>query len=162
MSQQRLPGPATDPIQRISNANFDELYAASTIPLGAGTPFRVTAQLTSAAAGTPVVLVPEASVGATQKVYVASAVLNVGGATAWTDATATKVVLQDTAASPVAGATWLKALLTGNAVLGLDKASTPGAALANGFTLDKGLAIAGDANFGAGSTITITVTGFIG
>lgn len=168
MSQLRLPGPATDPIQRICNSNFDELYAAKdadaaniALALAAGTPFRLSQTLTAAAAATPVHIVPVASIGASQKVYVEKVFLKVGGATAWTDVTATKIQLQDTAGTPIVGMTFLKALLLGNAVISDALASTLGTALVDGFTAGKGLDLVADANFAAGSTITITVFGYI-
>ena len=161
MSQQTLPGPGTDPIQRIVNANFTELYAQAALSLAAGAPFRVSATLTSAAAATPVPIVPASSVGAAQRVYVTDVYLKVGGATAWTDATATKVQLQDTAGTPIVGLTWLKALLTGNAVVSNANASTSLASMVDGFTIAKGLSFAADANFAAGSTITVLVCGYI-
>jgi hypothetical protein len=173
MSQQLFPETPGDLIASICNANFGELYAAKTSDAaailalqsavttlqGAGTPFNVTANLTSAAAATPVHILPAASVTAGKKAYVTAVFLSVGGGTAWTDVTATAVMLQDTAGTPIVGATWLKALLTGNAT-----PLTPssfGSAMATGFTAAKGLDIAADANFAAGSTITVRVFGYI-
>jgi len=168
MSQQRFDETTGDKVAAICNHNFDELYstantAAANALLGiaAGKPFRLSAQLTSAAAATPVHVVPAASVGTAEKIYIEKVFLKVGGATAWTDVTATKVQLQDTNGSPVVGMTWLKALLLGNAVNSDANASTLGAAVVDGLTAAKGLDFVADANFAAGSTITIIVFGFI-
>jgi PPE-repeat protein len=161
MSQQFFKVAPTDRIGRICDNNFSELYAASTLALGAGTPFRQSVQLTAAAAATPVHIVPDANVGASQKVYVTDVYLKVGGATAWTDATATKIQIQDTAGTPIVGMTWLKALLTGNAVVSNANASTMLAAMVDGFTAAKGIDLVADAVFGAGSTITMLVCGYI-
>lgn len=124
----------------------------------------VTADLTAAAAGTPVHLIPASQVPAGKKIYIIDFLVNVGGATAWTDTTATVVKLQDTAASPVVAASIAKAQLTDNAVLG--KVSTGVTLGANvlagsGLTAAKGLDIVGDGNFAAGSTIKATVTAII-
>jgi hypothetical protein len=127
-------------------------------------PFSVSATLTSALAGTVVHIIPVASVPAGKKVYVTDFIIVVNGATAWSDATATLVKIQDTAASPVVGATFAKAGLTGNALIGKTSASVVLAApilLGSGFTASKGLDIVGDANFAAGSNIVATVTGYI-
>ena len=127
-------------------------------------PFVRTAQLTAAAAGTPVEVLANADVGNGRSAVVFDMILNVGGGTAWTDATATVVKLQDKAGSPVALATVAKAQLTGNAVLGI---LSTGVTLAapikegTGTTDGKGIDIVGDANFAAGSTINVTVIGFI-
>lgn len=128
----------------------------------AGQPFRKTVTLTSAAAGTAVHILTDANVGAGRKVYINQMLLDVAGATAWTDATATIVKVQDTSA--VVGGTYAKAQLTGNAFFDL---TTTGLTLAapikdgTGFTTAKGIDIIADANFAAGSDIKLTVTGYI-
>ena len=127
-------------------------------------PFVRTAQLTAAAAGTPVEVLANADVGNGRSAVVFDMILNVGGGTAWTDATATVVKLQDKNGSPVDLVTVAKAQLTGNAVLGL---LSTGVTLAapikegTGTTDGKGIDIVADANFAAGSTINVTVIGFI-
>jgi hypothetical protein len=129
----------------------------------AGRPFIKTATLTAAAAATPVDILTELQVG-TGTVHITGIVLNVNGGTAWADATATIVTIQDTAGTPVVGITAAKAQLTGNAVLGFFSTGiTLGDAIIDGtgFTAEKGLQIAGDANFGAGSDIIVTVSGFV-
>lgn len=128
----------------------------------AGVPFFATATLTAAAAGTAVHVVPEADVPSGKKIHILDVVLNVSGATAWTDSTATVVKLQDTAGTPVVAATYAKAGLTGNAVLGKIGANiTAGADIktGSGLTAEKGLDIAGDADFTAGSDILVSVYG---
>jgi len=161
MSQQKFNPQPGDPVATICNNNFDELYANSALALASGTPFRVTGTLTAAAAATAIHLVPAASVTGTKKVYVTGVYFNVGGATAWTDVTATKVQIQDTAGTPIVGQTWAKALLTGNSVNSNSNASTSLSAMAVGFTAAKGLDFVADANFAAGSTINIIVYGYI-
>lgn len=143
------------------NNNSDYAYASIAM---SGRPFRRTVTLTSAAAATPVNIVTAAEVAALEKVYVTSILLNVNGATPWTDATATIVTIQDTAASPVVGATFAKAQLTANAALGMLSAGCTLAApilTGVGFTADKGLDIAADGNFAGGSNIVVTVCGFV-
>lgn len=130
----------------------------------AGRPFRKTVTLTAAAAGTPVAIVAASALNPTDKIFITDFLVSVGGTTAWADATATIVTLQDTAASPVVAATFAKAQLTSQAQLG--KHST-GVTLATpvrtgvGLTAAKGLSVAGDANFGAGSDLSVTVVGYI-
>lgn len=171
MSQQILPGPSVDPIARIVNANFTEVYAnaaaaqaSADSALSAGIPFRATASITSAAAATPVHVLAAASVPTGKKAYLTGMILNVNGATAWTDVTATIVKIQDTNGTPVVGVTVPKALLTGNAVVGLTSLTvTLGNAVARGtgFTAEKGLDIVADAVFAAGSDIYVTLIGYL-
>lgn len=130
-----------------------------------GKPFRKTVVLTSAAAGTPVHVLAAASVGTGKTAYISHFILNVDGATAWTDDTALVVNLQDTADVPVVGAVIDKSVLLGNVTLGmfsdgvtLDVPISQGA----GFTATKGIDIVADGNFAAGSDIIITVFGYIG
>lgn len=128
-----------------------------------GIPFYARATLTAAAAGTPVHVVPAANVPAGKKILPIDIVLNVSNSTAWTDDTATIVKLQDTAGTPVVAATYAKAGLTANAVLGKMGANiTTGVPIKTGvgLTADKGLDIVGDANFGAGSDIIVSVFGY--
>lgn len=122
------------------------------------------ASLTAAAAATPVAVIPAAQVPAGKKFYLLGFLLSVGGATAWTDATATVVKLQDTNGTPVVAASIAKAQLTGNAQLGmLSTGVTLGTDVRTGvgLTAAKGLNIVGDAVFAAGSTITVTAFGVI-
>jgi len=120
--------------------------------------------LTAAAAATPVHVIPAAQVPTGKKFYPLGMILSVGGATAWTDSTATVVKLQDTAGSPVAAVSVAKAQLTGNAVLGFPSTGvtlqTP-VRTGVGMTAAKGIDVVGDANFAAGSDITVTVFGVI-
>lgn len=130
-----------------------------------GHPFRKTVTLTSAAAATPVEIVPAADVGAGKKVYVTDFLVAVDGAVAWSDDTGTVVNLQDDAGTPVVGAEIAKAGLTASALLGkLSTNVTLGDAIAlgEGFTEAKGLDVAADDDFTAGSDLVVTVSGFIG
>lgn len=131
---------------------------------GGGRPFHKTVTLTAAAAATPVNIVTEAELDTGEVVFIQGFLLSVGGATAWADATATIVTLQDTAGTPVVAATAAKAQLTGNAQLGpLSTGITLGTPIRTGvgLTAEKGLDVAGDANFGAGSDLSVTVFGVI-
>ncbi|SRR6266487_4951230 len=178
MSQMRLEGGFADPIAQKCNNNFDELYATklideaaivaaqadATAALSAGRPFRVTGTLTAAAAATAIHVLLDATVGTGKKAYLTHMILNVNGATAWTDATATLVKVQDTNGTPLIGPTVPKALLIANANIGLTSISvTLGNAVARGtgFTTAKGLDIIADANFAAGSDIYVTLVGYI-
>lgn len=130
----------------------------------AGRPFRKTVTLTAAAAATPVAVVAAGEVTGTKKVFITDFLVSVGGATAWTDVTATVVKLQDTAASPVVAATIAKAQLTANAQLGKHSIGvTLGTPIRTGvgLTAAKGLNVVADANFAAGDDLSITVVGFI-
>ena len=126
-----------------------------------GIPFKKTVTLTSAAASTAVHILTAAEVGAGKKAYVHSMFASVNGATKW-ETTAT-VVLQDTAASPVVGATIAVAGLGANAQLMIpDTNITLAAPIADGagFTTAKGLDIKADAN-GTGSDLIVTIFGYI-
>jgi len=120
--------------------------------------------LTAADASTPVVIVAASEVTGGKKVYVTDFLLSVNGGTAWTDSTGTVVTLQDTADVPVVGVSFAKAQLASQAQL---TKLTAGGTLAApirtgvGFTANKGLAIAADSDFDAGSDISIVVTGYI-
>lgn len=123
--------------------------------------FKKTATLTSAAAATPVHLLTDAEVGSGKKAYVSKIFFSVDGGTNW--ATTSAVTLQDTAASPVVGATVAVAGLTGNAMIDEGNSNvTLAAPVADGvgFTTGKGLDIAGNAN-GTGSNLLVTVFGCI-
>lgn len=132
--------------------------------LDIGQAFIKTVSLTSAAAGTAVSIITDAEVGDDRKIYITSMLLNVSGATAWTDTTATKVSVKDTSSSPVEAIAIAKAGLTGNANLNLLTANVTLATnltQGTGLTLGKGLNFVGDAVFAAGSTIYLTVIGII-
>jgi len=129
--------------------------------LSVGIPFSVTATITSAAAATPVILVPESVVGAARKVYVTDIVSKVNGATGW--ATTATVKLQDTNSSAVDFMTVAVAAMTGNAVIHPSTANVTienAYALGTGGTAGKGLQLKGNAN-GTGNNYVVTVTGFI-
>ena len=122
------------------------------------------ATLTAAAAGTAVHAISAAQVPAGKKFYPLGFLLSVGGTTAWTDTTATVVKIQDTNGTPVVAATIAKAQLTSQAQLGpLSTGVTLGTAYRTGagLTAAKGVDVVGDANFAAGSDITVTVFGII-
>lgn len=124
-------------------------------------PFKYTATLTAASAGTAVTVVD--NVGQNEKAYISGMILKVDGATAWTDATGTIVKIQDS--SSVVGITIPKALLVGNAVLYLHSASLVlGTSVTDGegFTMGSRIEILADDNFTAGSDIKCTLFGFIG
>jgi hypothetical protein len=128
-----------------------------------GKPFFQTATLTAAAASTNVDILTDVQVGS-GTVVITSFLLNVNGATAWTDSTGTVVTIQDKAGSPVLGISAAKAQLTGNAIL--DLLST-GITLSDpvsdgiGFTATNGIDIVADSDFDAGSDIIVTVAGYI-
>ncbi|HUM85032.1 MAG TPA: hypothetical protein PLN48_14900, partial [Lachnospiraceae bacterium] len=123
--------------------------------------FKKTAKLTSAAAKTPVHLLTDAEVGSGKKAYVSKIYFSVDGETDW--ATTATVTLQDTATSPVVGATVAVAGLTANAMIDEGNTNvTLAAPIADGagFTAAKGLDIVGNAN-GTGSDLIVTVFGCI-
>lgn len=125
------------------------------------TEFFVRFSLTSAAAATPVSIIPDAMVGNGRKVYLQDHLLRVAGATNW--ATTANVKIQDTNGTPVDALTVLVAALTGNSRVTKGTAnSTMEAAYTDGtgLTAGRGLQIRGDAN-GTGSTISGWVRGFI-
>jgi hypothetical protein len=127
-----------------------------------GDPVLYVGTLTAAAAATPVVIVPDADVPTGKKFYPTNFYLKVNGATAWTDVTATVVIVEDTAGTDFFSVA--KAQLTGNALLGpLSTGVTPAAAFYTGVGGGDGLGlqIKGDANFAAGSDIVFQVSGFI-
>jgi hypothetical protein len=127
-----------------------------------GVAFRKTVTLAPAAAATGTVILADTDVGASHTVFITDILVNVGGATAWTDVTATIVKIQDTSA--VVGVTIAKAGLTANAALFKNTANvTLGAPILTGvgFTLGKGIKVVGDALFSAGSTLNVTVVGFL-
>jgi hypothetical protein len=125
--------------------------------------FSITASITAAAAGTAVTILPDSFVPAGKKVYISNIFLIVSAGTAWADVTATKLTIQDSAA--VAGVAYAKAGLTGNAIIntigGTNQTLSDPISTGVGFTAGKGLQIVGDANFGAGSTIYVTVSGVV-
>jgi len=161
MSQQKFNPQPGDPVATICNNNFDELYANSVLALSAGTPFRRTVTITSAAAATAIPILTDAEVGTGKKVYINQAIGNVNGATLW--ATTATVAIQDTAGAPVAGVTYAVAGMTANATLYLNTANVTVAAPVSqgaGFTAGKGISLKGNAN-GTGSNFIVTVTGYI-
>jgi hypothetical protein len=128
-------------------------------------PIRGYASITAASAGTAVHVIPDSQVGPSETIAISQMIIRVNGATAWTDATATVVKIQNSDGS-ILGVTIPKALLTGFATIWL---STPGLTLsatvvANGgpgFGNGKGLDVVADANFAAGSNILVTLIGDI-
>jgi hypothetical protein len=80
-------------------ATFADGASGSTIrtELNSMLPFSVSATLTAAAAGTPVHIVPVASVPSGKKIYVTDILIKVNGAVDWTDSTGVGVNIQDTA-----------------------------------------------------------------
>lgn len=180
MAQQLInDGGYGDGLAKAVNANFTEAYglanaaqdtadianSAANQALLAGTPFMYTVSMTKAQSAAGVVIVPDSAVPTLSKVYVTQFRLNVSGATAWTDVTATEVIIRDNAGSPATGITFGKAALTGNRVIdSLDTTDITAAApllLNAGFTAGYGIKIIGDAVFANGSDIYITVSGYI-
>jgi hypothetical protein len=123
--------------------------------------FSRTVTITSAAAATPVSILADGDVGTGRKVYVHQIIAVVGGGVAW--ATTANVKVQDTNSSPVDFFTMLVAALTANANISFASANTTMNAATIGMTggtAGKGLQVVGNAN-GTGSTLTVTVRGFI-
>ncbi len=141
--------------------------AIAAVKAHAGTPFRKTGTLTSAAAATAVHLLTAAEVaaiGAGAKAYILGAILKVDGGTGWSDSTGSVVTIQDDNGTPVVALTYAKAQLTGNAVLVLASTGvTIGDPVAEGtgLTAAKGIDIIADSNFDAGDSIKVTVFGYI-
>ena len=135
---------------------------------GVGTtdPFEIcyaTGTLTSAAAATPVVIIPEAQVGSGRKVYLWGYVSKVDGATNW--ATTANIKIQDTNGTAVDFVTITVNAATTNGnvetVVGMANVAMEDAfSEASGGTAGKGLQIVGNAN-GTGSDLKITVWGII-
>lgn len=127
-----------------------------------GVPFSAQGTLTAAAAGTAVILIPDGIIPAGAKIFVTSWFVSVSGATAWTDATATIVKIQDNAAAAIL--TFAKAGLTANAMLVPGSGNTTLAAALtaqSGLTAGRGLQVVADANFAAGSDLKVFVRGYI-
>jgi hypothetical protein len=126
-------------------------------------PFIRTRTLTAAAAAAGVDILANAEAPDGCAPFVTGWQVDVGGATAWTDATATKVGLYDKAGSPVTFFEIAKAGLTANATLFPGMANhTYGAGVRGnvGGTADYGLIFKADANFANGSNIKVTVYGY--
>lgn len=144
----------------------DELGAnAVTTAKEVATPFIASGVLTAAAAATPVVLLPDASVPVGKKCYVTGILLSVNGATAWTDSSGTGVIIEDTNGSPLIVTTIAKAGLTGEALFntlgGANQVIGANIETGAGLTEAKGIQIVADSNFDAGSDIAVTVFGII-
>ena len=121
--------------------------------------FKKTATLTAAAAATPVHILTAAEVGAGKKAYISQIFASVDGGTAW--GTAATVSIQDTAASPVVGATFAVSALTANAMVQLaDATLLAPVADGVGFTAAKGIDVVANAN-GTGSNLLVTVFGCV-
>jgi len=124
-------------------------------------PFHVTGTITSAAATTPINILPTASVPAGKKIYLQGYIATVNGATNW--ATTATVKLQDNNGTQVDFVTFAVAGMTGNATLvpgsanvTLEPAYTDG----TGGTAVKGLQLLGNAN-GTGSDFIVSAWGVI-
>lgn len=177
MELERLPaGGGGDYVANVVNANSatleDQVDSLETEDaslqsqidgLGGAPTFAKTAMLTSAAAATGAILIDDSEVPSGDLVQILSITAKVNGSTAWADDTATVVTLQDTADTPVVGATIPKASLKANALLTIGSTGmTVGdaVALGSGFSANKGIVIIGDANFSAGDTLYVTISGF--
>jgi len=120
--------------------------------------------LASSAALAGISLLGDAEIPSGFTAYVRDWMVDVGGATAWTDSTATKVGLYDTNGSPVTFFEVAKAGLTANTTVvpGMSNVTNGAGYRANtGATAGKGLVFKGDASFAAGSTITVVIDGFL-
>jgi hypothetical protein len=125
-------------------------------------PFKVQGSIASTTAVTPVVLLADALLPPTKKIYIDSWFVTVGGATAWSGGTGTIVTIGDN--TPTAAITIAVAQLTANAVFGPGVGTQTLAALMTtqaGLGAGKGLRVYGDNNFGAGSALQVTVSGVI-
>ncbi len=118
------------------------------------------ATITATGAATAVTLIEDNAVGAGRKVKVLGVYLTVTGATAWSGGSGTILTIQDSNGTPVAFVEFAVAQLTGNAylVLGSTGVTAKAGLLSQaGGTSGKGLVIKGDAAFGAGSNISVSV-----
>lgn len=125
--------------------------------------FYETATITSAAAATPVNIIPDARVGTGRKVYLQGYVTKVDGATNW--ATTGNLKIQDTNGTPVDFVTITVNAATTNGnvetVVGMSNVAMEDAySEGSGGTAGKGLQVVGDAN-GTGSDMKFTVWGLI-
>lgn len=114
-----------------------------------------TATLTSAAAATPVNILPDSAVPAGKKVYISNYYATVSGGTDW--ATTTSVTIEDTAGVDFSVLT--ASALDANEVHGpFSDSATLAAAmkLGTGGTAAKGIQVVGNAN-GTGSDLVVTV-----
>lgn len=144
-------------------ANLNDAVEAieATVGVEPGTRFHKTVTLTSAAAATPVEIIPDADVPAGRKVYLEGYIAKVDGATDW--ATTATITIQDSNGTPVVFVTLDASALDGNEVHGpwSDSATLEDAfAEGTGGTAAKGLVAVGNAN-GTGSDLTLTVWGII-
>jgi len=125
--------------------------------------FFATGTLTSAAAATAVVIIPDAQVGAGRKVYLWGYVSKVDGATNW--ATTGNIKIQDTEGTALDFITITVNAATTNGnvetVPGMSNVAMEDAfSEGSGGTAGRGLQIKGNAN-GTGSDMKITVWGII-
>ncbi len=128
-------------------------------------PFFVRQTLTSAAAATPVNVLPSSAVPDGKAAYLTGGIIAVSGATAWTDVTGTLVKVQSTAGTPLVLASAAKALLTGNSATFLTTQANLTLAVelvrGEGAGNSQGLDFVADANFAAGSDIIVSLWGVI-
>lgn len=151
----------TNNVQWINGGTQAEPVWAQVHPI----PFHVSASLASAEAATPVEVLPASSVPDGMAAFLEGGTLFVSCATDWTDATATKVTIQDTAGTPAVFADVAKAALTGNSVTALVPQSDVTFGLPykrnEGGGNGQGIEIVGDAVFAGGSAIVVTLWGVI-
>jgi hypothetical protein len=139
-----------------------QLVSASLGTLAPGMSFTVSGTLTAAAANSPVTLLADGLVPTGKQVFITDWFISVGGATAWTDITATIVKIQDNAST--VAITIAKAGLTGKAQLYPGSANITYADLIpnqTGLTASRGIQVLGDAVYAAGSDLKVTVSGYI-
>lgn len=132
--------------------------------LAAGIPFDVQGVITAAAAGTPVVLLPDDWVPAGYQAFLDDFYIRVKGGTAWSGGSMANLFLEDTAGSTTLGFLDIAvAALTGNAIL---NRGTSNVTLLAGFTdlgatEGHGIQVVANANAGAGSDIVVRILGHI-
>lgn len=142
------------------NARTGQRIRDLEIAMNAAQPFHRTATITSAAAATPVILVPDADIPPGKICYVSGFIARVNGATAW--ATTTNVKIQDTAGTPVDFVTIAVAALTANTTIHPTTSNVTlesAMILGTGGTVNRGIRLVGNAN-GTGSNLVVTVFGF--
>lgn len=132
--------------------------------LAAGIPFDVKGVITAAAAGTPVVLLPDNWVPAGYQAILDDFYVRVKGATAWSGGSMAHLFIEDTGGSSALGFLDIAvAALTGNAILSRNSSNVT---LLAGFsdigaTVGCGIQVVANANAGAGSDVAVRIMGHI-
>lgn len=132
--------------------------------LAAGIPFDVQATITSTAAGTAVVILPDSWVPTGWIVRINTLFVRVTGSTAWSGGSFTKLFIDDNAgATSNSFAEVAVANMTGSAIL---TNSSTGVTIHSGMsdqggTASVGVRMIGDADAGAGSDVIVRIIGHI-